>query len=1616
MRIGILSTCQFSMFSGGLANTTVALLETMKILGNDVYLLNTNNGVEWFDDCKLLTNTVKVINIEKDSGKCDEQFDLIIELTPYFDSESQRRIFSKKSVYLFRKGILIPTIEHSLYPVILQKYNFDGISEIWSFNLLSDSDEIQIMETLTRKPVFSLPYLWTPSIIEAHRTEHNMPIWYSVQAMIAQQNNGALPLWSPHICETNTTSASSCTIPMLIMRQAKANKFPVSKYKVHNTDQLLKSDFFKDNVKRHCEIQDLSGEFVGRQRMIDFVFEPMSCIISHVRFIPFKPMLFDLAWFGIPFIHNSEALNSISCFERYYYPNNKISVGVEKLGLMHEDFVGGRGWFSLENLQETRKKLLESFTPMNTSIIEAYKTRLDALHKVEAVKTPTEVVKTPTEVVNTPTEVVKTPTEVVNTPTEVVKTVTDEPLPELNVSESKRKYYIMFSDFWPDFNNSYNFFSLLIENTKKDLDVVCCGEAEMQHGVQPDAIVFSAFGETWKKYPNVPKIYYTGENTPPLSESSIKLNLGFGHADMVSDAYLRFPLWILEIDWFNCDKERISNPKPIPLEDCTNVNFNALSRKKKFCAFVVSNPNNPVRNLAFEWLYSYKPIDSGGRLFNTIGDSLFAGGGGGGGELKKFEFYKDYKFCLTYENSSSQGYVTEKVLHAKAAGCIPIYWGDPKIERDFNINGMIDARDIRTREELIAAVKAIDENDEEYIKKYSIPALDSYRVDWARRTMAELASRILKIATTNKVDVPRFVANPPNPPKKQTKIETPLVVTYATREFLPSLSQWLASFDAQRAMIPNLEALVYLGHDVPESTRTILSDSYKFIRFASLPTEAPENFKDIWDGKHYAWKIYIYQELANKENRMIFYLDAGGFMCRWPTEYLLKAQENDVCVLEDEQQFNEQWCSDKSKEIMKITQSELNINQIVGGIMAFRAGSEKAKAYFNEAWSYAQNRDCIVGEKWEGVCNGKPFGHRHDQSILSILSIRHKLAKYPLHNIYCDTSLRRTFLTNKNIYVHRGMFKIHEKFLTGIDECFVINLKRRKDRLERLYTSSPEFKNKIIEFEAVEGRNLQLTQSIARLFRPHDFMWKKAIMGCALSHLDLWYKLASEKPDIDNYLILEDDVKFQPEWQARWREAQPYIPENYDIIYLGGVLPPNRAGFEVTKDPVNKYFSRVKENNFFGQQQENRYFHFCAYAYVLTKQGAQKIMALIQAKDGYYTSADHMLCNPVDFLNIYFLDPLVAGCYQDDDPVYKSSEFNNFNRVDGFDSDLWNNDERFDRVEAELLASSGELHPGKALQDARNYVAPEPVVVKPTFEKIVTRDSNILNKICCLETQDIEWSKLYEHSWLHELFGRPKIVELQKVKLDERPPVERPILLVQKGHFENYHKLFSYYECNEIPYYILHLSDEHENDDISFYDNKNCLGVIRNYVRSGLNSKVNVIPLGYHFTIREGIDNPFERTPQLPFRSNVWCFFGTNWNGRQAIINLLEPIEKNTYKLFDSWNDPNNLGREEYCATLLDSVFVPCMGGQNSETFRLYEALECGCIPIIINDEANANYFKYINQYLPFLNINSWSQVPTLITQLMKDKQSLETYRFILLNNYKQLKENLKKDLERYKE
>jgi hypothetical protein len=51
--------------------------------------------------------------------------------------------------------------------------------------------------------------------------------------------------------------------------------------------------------------------------------------------------------------------------------------------------------------------------------------------------------------------------------------------------------------------------------------------------------------------------------------------------------------------------------------------------------------------------------------------------------------YQDFRFCLTMEHVNTPGYITEKILVAFWAGCVPIYWGPKEIFDMFDADTFI---------------------------------------------------------------------------------------------------------------------------------------------------------------------------------------------------------------------------------------------------------------------------------------------------------------------------------------------------------------------------------------------------------------------------------------------------------------------------------------------------------------------------------------------------------------------------------------------------------------------------------------------------------------------------------------------------------------------------------------------------------------------------------------------------------------------------------------------------------------------------------------------------------------------------------------------------------------
>ena len=213
----------------------------------------------------------------------------------------------------------------------------------------------------------------------------------------------------------------------------------------------------------------------------------------------------------------------------------------------------------------------------------------------------------------------------------------------------------------------------------------------------PDFVIYSCFGDRFRSF-SCTRIYSTGENSRP---NFAECDFAFSF-DRTDEKNFRLPLsFIGELGEVLHDI--------FDRRACANELFAA---KEQFCNFVYRNPHCAQRNHFFRLLSQYKKIDAAGPLFNNT-----TGLAARDHPLRyehKLSFIRQYKFTIAFENVSHPGYTTEKIIHALAAGSVPIYWGDPHIARTFNPAAFINCHDFSSFEEVVRKVIAIDCDDDEY--------------------------------------------------------------------------------------------------------------------------------------------------------------------------------------------------------------------------------------------------------------------------------------------------------------------------------------------------------------------------------------------------------------------------------------------------------------------------------------------------------------------------------------------------------------------------------------------------------------------------------------------------------------------------------------------------------------------------------------------------------------------------------------------------------------------------------------------------------------------------------------------------------------------------------------
>jgi hypothetical protein len=148
-----------------------------------------------------------------------------------------------------------------------------------------------------------------------------------------------------------------------------------------------------------------------------------------------------------------------------------------------------------------------------------------------------------------------------------------------------------------------------------------------------------------------------------------------------------------------------------------------LDRGKKFCVAVVSNFNGDVRSRFMMRLNQRKKIDSCGAWMNNVG--FFPPGNDAQSPDAYFEFLRQYKFMVCFENAKRTHYLTEKLANAYAAGCVPVYWGAPEARQWLNPRAFVCLEDESDAgmDALIDRVLELDRDDAAYAALFAEPLL-----------------------------------------------------------------------------------------------------------------------------------------------------------------------------------------------------------------------------------------------------------------------------------------------------------------------------------------------------------------------------------------------------------------------------------------------------------------------------------------------------------------------------------------------------------------------------------------------------------------------------------------------------------------------------------------------------------------------------------------------------------------------------------------------------------------------------------------------------------------------------------------------------------------------------
>lgn len=199
---------------------------------------------------------------------------------------------------------------------------------------------------------------------------------------------------------------------------------------------------------------------------------------------------------------------------------------------------------------------------------------------------------------------------------------------------------------------------------------------------------------------------------------------------------------------------------------------------------------------------------------------------------------------------------------------------------------------------------------------------------------------------------------------------------------------------------------------------------------------------------------------------------------------------------------------------------------------------------------------------------------------------------------------------------------------------FVINLKRRPDRLE-LFRARCPLKNYALIY-GFDGKHVNLELSARERNMVHKLnTLLPGEQGCFISHIRIFQKIVREK--IPFAFIIEDDAFFSRDFTKRFLQVLSEVSHDIDILYIGG---------RFTSDFVMPKYVPVSQNivKHLTPFQKGGFYDRTTHAYIVSYKMAELLLNTFYSLPNICIPIDHWILDICmqNSIDIYNSNPLLC--------------------------------------------------------------------------------------------------------------------------------------------------------------------------------------------------------------------------------------------------------------------------------------------------------------------------------------------------------------------------------------